>query len=96
MNEPVYNQWISTSGLQHPQTPYWAGETSDYPAATQGDPNNPIVSPDMINVIPYYGHNFIFQQSVSPEGATSVGYESITAIWEFKEPVLYGIGSQET
>jgi len=92
-NTPVYDQWISTSGLQHPNTPSWAGNQVDLPIAAQGSAVNPLVPPDQINVLPYYGHGFYFDQVVSPVGATAVGFQTVTCIWEFKEPVLYGSGS---
>lgn len=92
-NTPVYDQWISTSGLQHPGSPSWAGQVTDLPIAAQGTIVNPLVPPDMVNVLPYYGHGFYFDQAVSPVGATAVGFLTITCIWEFKEPVLYGAGS---
>jgi len=92
-NTAVYDQWISTMGLQHPGTPSWAGDQSSLPEYAEGAVTNPLTPPDQINVLPYYGHTFIFDQQVSPAGATSVGYVSQTCIWEFKEPVLYGAGS---
>ncbi len=92
-NTPVYDEWISTAGLQRPNSPSWAGQVSDLPVAAQGTIVNPYVPPDMVNVLPYYGHVFYFDQAVSPVGATAVGFLSTTCIWEFKEPVLYGAGS---
>jgi len=92
-NTPVYDQWISTIGLQHPNSPSWAGNQTDMPEYAEGTETNPLVPPDQINVLPYYGHLLMFDQQVSPVGATSVGYLSITCVWEFKEPVLYGAGS---
>jgi len=92
-NTPVYDEWISTMGLQHGGPNNWAGDSADIPTAAQGNTANPLVLPDNVNVLPYYGHSVFFQQQVVPDGASAVGYLSMTCIWEFKEPVLYDIGS---
>lgn len=92
-NMPIYDKWISTNGIQQGSTsPSWAGDVSELPVQVQGDVTNPIIPPDQVNVLPYYGHSFIFAQQVTPAEATSVGYQSVTCIWEFKDPVLFPTG----
>jgi len=95
-NVPVYDKWISTIGIQHGGPNNWTGDQSDLPVQAQGNATNPLVPLEVVNVLPYYGHNFYFNQAVMPQGAANVGYSSITAIWEFKEPVLYNTGSTVT
>lgn len=87
-NTPVYDKWISTVGLQNA-----AGGnkgTVDNPPSIAG----PSILPSVVNVVPYQGHNFYFEQSVTPSEAGSVGFATVTCMWEFKEPVLYAIGSE--
>lgn len=86
-NIPIYDKWISTIGLQNGANSF--GGTVESMPSTVGITQ----FPNQINVVPYHGHTYFFDQSVSPAGAATVGYLTITCQWEFKEPVLYTTGS---
>lgn len=84
---PVYSKWISTNGIGMPtqaNTSFPNNATIQGQGGTWTSGNNFNFS--TLNAPNYYGHDWFCEQLKSAN--STVGWYTVTCIWEFKEPVL--------